>query len=182
MQANIAVGLIETSSIAKGIETADAMCKAAGVELFISAGIPRGKYIIVVTGPVGEVESALLAGREMAGAALLEHFIIRNIHKDVYAALTRKNPADAFESVGVVETKDAMPAIFAADAACKAASVRLIEVRTGIGIGGKGFFSICGEPGAVRTALSAATAAIGEQRLVSRIFLPQANQQLAKAL
>ncbi len=32
MQANIAVGLLETSSIAKGIEALDSMCKAAGVK------------------------------------------------------------------------------------------------------------------------------------------------------
>ena len=35
MNANIAVGLIESSSIAKGIEASDAMCKMAQVELVI---------------------------------------------------------------------------------------------------------------------------------------------------
>ena len=66
MQANIAIGLIESSSIAKGIEATDVMCKMAGVDLKKGAVIARGKYLILVSGPVGEVESSM-----RAGAALL---------------------------------------------------------------------------------------------------------------
>ena len=55
MQANIAIGLMETSSIAKGIEALDAMCKAAGVKPEVHQAISKGKYIIVISGPVGEV-------------------------------------------------------------------------------------------------------------------------------
>jgi len=67
MQANISLGLVEFSSIAKGIEALDAMCKAAGVKPEVHQAISKGKYIIVISGPVGEVESALGKGAEIAG-------------------------------------------------------------------------------------------------------------------
>jgi microcompartment protein CcmL/EutN len=181
MQANIALGLIELSSIAVGVETADAMCKSAGVELMRSAVIARGKYAIVISGPVGEVESSLRTGVEIAGKTLLANFIIRNVHSAVLDGFDKKSPVKTLGAVGMMETKDALPAVFAADAACKAASVHLVELRPGTG-GGKGFFTVCGEVGAVRAAISAGVAAIGEDALVARIVLPQAHEHLLKAL
>lgn len=178
MQANIAVGLMELSSIAKGVETLDTMCKAAGVEPLISQPVSKGKYLIVISGPVGEVESAMYKGGETAGSFTVSKFIIRNIHNGVLAALNKKVSPQNVEAVGMIETKEALPALFAADAAAKAAYVQVTEVRTASGIGGKGYFTITGDPGAVRTALSAGTKAIGEDAVVSRMYLPNAHEYL----
>ena len=52
MLANIAVGLLESNSIAKGIEASDAMCKMASVKLVKTSIIARGKYVILISGPV----------------------------------------------------------------------------------------------------------------------------------
>ena len=52
MQANIAIGLVENSSIALGIEATDVMCKMAQVELLKGQVIARGKYIILISGRV----------------------------------------------------------------------------------------------------------------------------------
>ena len=48
MQANIALGLVELSSIARGIEALDAMCKAAGVKPEVHQAISKGKYPLKV--------------------------------------------------------------------------------------------------------------------------------------
>jgi microcompartment protein CcmL/EutN len=182
MQANIAVGLIETSSIAKGIETLDAMCKAAGIKPEVHQAISKGKYIIVVSGPVGEVESALAEGAEIAGNTAISRHIIRNIHAGALAALNKKVKPAAIEAVGIVETKEALPALFAADAAAKAAYVHVAEVNTGKGIGGKGYFTVVGEPGAVRTAVAAGVKAIGEGAVVSRIVIPNAHEYMGAVI
>ena len=71
---------------------------------------------------------------------------------------------------------------FAADAAAKAASVHVVEVNTGKGIGGKGYFVVCGEPGAVRTAVSAGVKAIGEDAVISRMVLPNAHAHIREAI
>lgn len=182
MQADIALGLLETSSIARGVEALDAMCKAAGVEIAKAEATARGKYLIIITGPVGEVESSLSAGAELAKGVVLAQFIIRNVHKDALSALSAKNKNVKLEAVAMLETKDAMAALFGADIACKAAKVSLIEIKLGAGVGGKGFFSLTGEVGAVKTAVAAAALALPEEAIVSKILIPNAHSQLGKAL
>jgi len=104
------------------------------------------------------------------------------VHKAVYERLDAKALPEKLEAVGMVETKDVISAIYAADAACKAASVYLAEVRLGRGIGGKSYFSINGEVGAVRAAIAAGTKAINADQLVTRMVIPQAHAAVLKAL
>lgn len=177
MQANIAVAFIETASIAKGIEASDAMCKMASVTLAKTAILPRGKYIILITGPVGEVESALRAGVEMVGKTLIHQFIIRNVHGDVLAALEKRRSVERLEALGIIETKEAVAAVHAADAAAKAAKVHLLDVKAVVG-GGKGYVTLTGEVGAVRTAVGAGIQVVPEGMLVSHVVIPQADEQL----
>lgn len=182
MQANIAVGLMETSSIAKGIEALDGMCKAAGVKPEVHQAISKGKYIIVISGPLAEVDSSMAKGLELAGNTVVAKHVIRNIHAGALAALNKKIKPAKMEAVGIVETKEALPALFAADAAAKAAFVHVAEVNTGKGIGGKGYFTVTGEPGAVRTAVAAGVKAIGEDAVVSRIVIPNAHEHIGAAI
>ena len=64
-----AIGLVETTSIAKGIEASDAMLKAAEVELVLSRTVCSGKLITLVAGDVAAVEASVKAGVEI-GAKL----------------------------------------------------------------------------------------------------------------
>jgi len=182
MQADIALGLLETSSIARGVEALDAMCKAAGVEIGKAEATARGKYLIIITGPVGEVESSMRVGADLAKGVVVSEFLIRNVHKDALAALSGKNKSVKLEAVAILETKDAMAALYGADIACKAAKVSLIEIKLGSGVGGKGFFSITGEVGAVKTAVAAAALAVPEDAVISKILIPNAHSQMGKAL
>jgi len=177
MLANIAVGLLESNSIAKGIEASDAMCKMASVKLVKTSIIARGKYVILISGPVGEVESSLRAGRNMLGKTLVDEVLIRNVHAQVLGALEKRVPVEKLDAVGIVETKEAVATVLAADAAAKAASVHVLEVKT-IVPGGKGYFTVTGEVGAVRSAISAAVQAIKPEQLVSQVVIPQADAQL----
>ena len=67
-----AIGFLETSSIAKGIEATDAMMKKAAVDLLMTTIVPRGKYLVMVGGNVADVESSLRAGLETADIALCQ--------------------------------------------------------------------------------------------------------------
>src|SRR5207302_1050723 len=100
----------------------------------------RGKYVILITGPVAEVESSLRAGRNMVGKTLVDEVLIRNVHAQVLGALEKRVPVEKLEAVGIVETKEAVATVLAADAAAKAASVHVLEVKT-IVPGGKGYFT-----------------------------------------
>lgn len=177
MLANYAVGLLETSSIAKGIEASDAMVKMASVTLAKVAIVARGKYIILISGPVGEVEMALRAGRNLADKSVVDEVLIRNVHKGVIDALDKRIPVERLEAVGIIETKDAIATVKAADAAAKAAAVHVIECKTVVG-GGKGYVTFTAEVGAVRSAMAAGISAIKPADLVSQVVIPQPDQQL----
>ena len=56
------IGLLELKSIPVGIETADAVLKAANVELLTATPTCPGKYVIIICGAVGAVKSAMESG------------------------------------------------------------------------------------------------------------------------
>ena len=64
MSAGPAIGFLETSSIAKGVEATDAILKKAQVELLLTSIVPRGKYLVMFGGAVADVQQSLEAGIE----------------------------------------------------------------------------------------------------------------------
>ena len=177
------IGFMELSSIAKGIETVDAMMKMAEVELLHTQAIPRGKFTILIAGAQAQVEQSLQAGAQCASQSLMGQFIIPNVHDQVLPALRSKIKVEDIEAVGVIETKDVTAAILAADAAVKKAAVTLLEVFSGKGAGGKGFVTFTGEVGAVRSAVAAGIETIPKSdALVSWVVIPYAHKSLLKVL
>ncbi|MEW8958024.1 Propanediol utilization protein PduA [Moorella humiferrea] len=62
-----ALGLIETKGLVAAIEAADAMLKAASVELAGMEKIGSGLVTVMVSGDVGAVKAATEAGAAAAG-------------------------------------------------------------------------------------------------------------------
>ncbi len=178
-----AIGFLEVSSIAKGIEAIDSMMKMAEVDLLHSQPIPRGKFTILIGGEQAEVEQSMRAGIETAGATLIDHFLIPNVQEQILPALKGKIKVAEIEAVGIIETKDVAATIFAADAAVKKAHVTLIEIFPGRGAGGKGYLTLTGEVGAVRSAIQAGVETIKQENgLVHSVIIPFAHKKLLKAL
>ena len=176
-----AIAMLETSSIAKGIEATDSMMKKAAVDLLLTTIVPRGKYLVVVGGNVADVESALRAGQETAGNTLLDQFLIQNVHPQLPPAIKGKVKVASIEAVGIIETKEVASAIFAGDAAVKAAKVDLIEARNQPGA--KGMVVLTGEVGAVRAAVAAGVASIKKEgMLIAEVVIPRAHDALLKSL
>lgn len=183
MKREWAVGMLETNSIALGIEGADAMLKAAEVTLIDAHPICPGKYLSVWRGEVGPIETALSAGKKKAGSTLVDTTIIPRVHEDVFTALAGAVTVDELDAVGVLESFSVACLIRAADAAVKAAEVKLVEARLATGIGGKGFFVLTGSVGPVHDAMAAATSVAKEHGLLhSSIVIPQPHPELLKAI
>lgn len=84
-----AIGVVETTSVASGIDAADAAVKAADVVLSalrMADGI-GGKAYLVVDGSVGEVEAAVDAAVERAGVRLHASVVIPRLTEDLRADL-----------------------------------------------------------------------------------------------
>ena len=67
-----AIGLIETNSVAAGIQAGDAMVKRAPIRLLEARSICPGKYMVLVSGETAPVEEAMQAGLALAGDAVVD--------------------------------------------------------------------------------------------------------------
>ena len=80
-----ALGLIETKGLVASIEAADAMCKAANVELIGYENVGSGLVTAMVKGDVGAVNAAVDSGVEAArriGEVVTSRVIARP-HNDI---------------------------------------------------------------------------------------------------
>lgn len=82
---NQSLGMIETRGLTAAIEAADAMLKAANVEIVGSEKIGSGLVTVVIKGEVGAVKAAIDVGSEAVertGELVAAHVIPRP-HEDV---------------------------------------------------------------------------------------------------
>jgi len=82
---NSALGFIETYSLVSVLEAADAMCKAADVELVGYENVASGLISVVVRGDVGAVKAAVDAGVKEAGKVgqIYSSLVIARPHAEV---------------------------------------------------------------------------------------------------
>jgi microcompartment protein CcmL/EutN len=176
-----AIGVLEFVSIARGMVAADEMCKVADVKLFESTTICPGKYLVVIGGPVADVESSVATGLKIGSHTVVEKLVIPNVYPDMFSALAGASVVENVGALGVLEAYSAASTIEAADACVKAAEVTLIELRLANGLGGKGFFTMTGEISAVRSALDAGRKAIKKSGFMIESFvIPSPHKQLKK--
>lgn len=174
-----ALGMIELSSIARGIITCDYMIKAAEILLIRTCTVCPGKYMIIIAGEIADVKASMEIGMEIGDSCVIDTLTIPNIDPQVIRAISLTNQVIERDAVGVMEFFSVASAIKAADAAVKAASVTLIEVRIGYAIGGKGFVTLTGDVDAVRAAVAGADE---EELLVNVSIIPRPAPQLFDAL
>jgi microcompartment protein CcmL/EutN len=176
-----AIGLVEIESIAAGIEAADAMVKAAPVDFVDASMVTPGKYIVVVHGDPTSVAASVAAGREVAGAAVLDTLVIAYVHPQVYAAIRAPRAAAAAGALGFVETATVATGIVAADDAAKAAEVELLHLHLARGIGGKSILTLAGALPDVQAAVEAGSrAARAAGRLVATRVLANPHPDLVR--
>ncbi|MCG2724773.1 MAG: BMC domain-containing protein [Elusimicrobia bacterium] len=177
------IGGVEVSSIAKGLEVADAMLKTSNVTLLLSRSICSGKYIALIAGDIGSVKASVEAGVNKAAHAMVDSFTIPNIHPDVFPAISQSVAVDKLDALGIIEAFSISALIEAADAAAKAATVKLIEIRLAMALGGKAFVTFTGSVAAVQTAADAGAAIVGKRGLlVEKIVIAQPREELLREL
>lgn len=175
-----AIGMIELTSIARGIEVSDFMVKTAQVELLRASTVCPGKYVIIVAGQTGDVKASMAVGEELSGECMIDKLLIANINSQLIPAISMTNQVDSMDAVGVLEFYSIAAAIFAADVAAKAAEIRLIEVRIGYAVGGKGFVTLTGEVGAVKAAVEAARK--NAELLVESTVIPRPSREVFESI
>ena len=178
------MGLLELASIAAGYEATDALRKEAAVEVLQARPVTPGKFVILFSGAVEDVSSALRHGLETGADTLLDSLFIPNIEPTLFALVQGAPPAPgALDALGILETLSVASTIRAADIAAKTASLRMVSLVLAVGIGGKSYVTFTGEVGDVTAAVEAGAAdaeAVG--MLVRRVVIPRPHADMAGVL
>lgn len=178
-----AIGMIELTSIARGIYATDLMLKTAAVEIVSATPVCPGKYIAIVHGDVAAVDSSVSVGVETAGEYLVDSFILPNVHPAVFPAITATTLPESTGALGIMESFSLASMVIAADAALKAADIQALELRMGSGIGGKSYFTFTGDVAAVQAGIEAGTVvALEKGLLVDTEVIPSPSDRLWKTL
>ncbi|HSC76304.1 MAG TPA: BMC domain-containing protein [Pseudomonadales bacterium] len=178
-----AIGLLELTSIARGVQVADLMLKSADVRMLMAKAISPGKYIAMVAGNVAAVQQAVQAGEAVCGPMLVDRFVIANVHESVLQAINGVSPIEQRGALGVVETFSVAAGIEAADRAIKAANVSLARLHLATGIAGKSYMLLMGEVADVETAVRVASTSAGEKGLlVHAVTVPRPHLDLWRHL
>lgn len=195
-----ALGVLELSSIARGVVVADAAMKQAPSLLLMSRPVSSGKHLVMMRGPVAEVEESMRAARDRAGEHLVDSLELPYAHEQIWPVLDTATagswrvPAEQVagsegtggdgaagagtdDSVAIVETATVCAAIEAADAAAKTAEIVVRDARLAVGIAGKSFFTMTGELYDIEAAADAAKAHAGD-RLVQVEIIPAPAPEL----
>ncbi|MBM4318565.1 MAG: BMC domain-containing protein [Deltaproteobacteria bacterium] len=177
------LGLIELSSICRGIETTDRMLKAALVSLVLARTICSGKYIVMVAGEVHDVQASVEAGLALAAECTVDSFVIPDVHPDVFPALTSTSTLSRREAIGVLESFSVSALVEAVDRVAKAAPVEMVECRLAMALGGKAYLVFTGNVDAVKSSVAAGVEVI-EQRglLVNSVVIPNPRPELFATL
>ena len=175
----VAIAAIETTSIAQGIVTADAMVKTADVEVLEASMLSPGRYWILIGGEVASVRAAYQRGLAIAADTLLDSLFIPQIDGGVFPALRGTVTASDDDAVGVIETLTAAAAIIAADTAAKTADITLRDLRLANGIGGKGVVTLTGTVSAVQAAVESGRADAHKRGMLARaVVIPRLDPRL----
>lgn len=181
---DVAIGVLETSSVARGIEVADAVLKEAQVEMLFATPVHPGKYVMLYTGSVQDVRASTVRGAALAGGDLVDQLVIPQVHSQVVPMIKRTGRINGtLDAVGVVETNTVASTIASADVALKTATIDLVDIRLANGLGGKSFYVLTGEVSDVKSSVAAGAKVAQERGLLAReVVIPSPHRELVRHL
>jgi microcompartment protein CcmL/EutN len=176
-----ALALIEFDSIAAGVQAGDAMAKKAPVAHVVSGTVHNGKYLVLVSGEVADVEESYAEGLEVGASAVVDSVLLPGVDPHVASAVGKQRRPEPIDALGIIETRTVAAAIAAADAGIKGAEVNLIEVRLADGLGGKGLVFFSGLVHDVEAAVRMGCEYISSTpSLIHAVVIPQLHPEMAE--
>jgi microcompartment protein CcmL/EutN len=151
-----ALALIEVDSVATGLRTLDALVKRAPVYVLEANLVEPGRFLMLFSGGVAEVDEAMKAGVEQAESGLVGKMMLPYAHAALLSGLRgheARHGADVLDTLGVIEGSGVAAVIEACDRALKEAAVELTGIRVAGALGGRAFFMVHGPQHDVEAAI-----------------------------
>jgi len=181
-----ALGLIETVGMVPAIYGADAMLKAADVDLIAYENVGSTLVTIMVKGDVAAVRASVEAGKAYASSIgkLTAHNVmprpIRPVGDIARIYSVEDEPSGHMNALGLIETFGIVYVMEAADAMVKAADVELIGFENVA----SGYISVLvqGDVGACQAAVAAGVKAVEamDTTVYSSCVIPTPHRDLVK--
>lgn len=108
----------------KGIQAADDALKSAGISLISAQPICPGKFELIITGELAQVNASMEKVRDTYTSYLIDSVLLGRIDPTVVKALLGAQPQAERGAIGTIETFSVASAILAADTAVKSAQGR----------------------------------------------------------
>lgn len=173
-----ALAAFELATVARGVVVLDQMAKRAETTIVAARTLSPGRYLIVISAPVAEIEEAMDAAELAAGEDRVDHVLLRVPADELFAALQQDLSPRFEESLLVVETSTVSALLLAADRALKEAEVHLIELRLGAGLSGKGVMTLTGPLHFVEAARDIIEDALPEAKIIRQELIAQPHPDL----
>ena len=141
-----AIGMVEFSSISRGIYAADQMVKVSDAELATAESVQIGE--------------------EVGDAFVVDSILIPNVHPGVFPAIVGATVPEDIEALGILESYSLSAMVEAADLVLKCADLEGLELRLGTGLGGKSYFIYTGEVAAVHNGDDTGRESLGSKGLL----------------
>jgi len=183
-----ALALIEFGSIAVGTRAVDALIKRAPVKLERVGTLQPGKLAVLFSGDVASVDESFEEALRVAATSVDDQMMLPHVHPSVYRVtlgLPGESAASGWsgDTLGVIETATMAATIEATDAAVKGASVRVVQIRLGDELGGKGLAHLIGEQHDVEAAIDIAVARLASSgRAMQSSITPRIDTTLIEQL
>ena len=158
-----AIGIFEISSLAKGYALMDLILKKAPVKILEGTYMTPGKFFILFNGDEASVGESFEIVRATAKTSILDSVEIPNVEPTVLPGLYGMLQNQIDQSLAVVETSSMCSGLLAADRSVKNANVKLIEIRSSRGIGGKCLYFVTGRLEEVQASVEAAEFALKDR-------------------
>ncbi len=178
-----AIGMVEYKTVSKGMVAADAMLKAAEVDIIEAQTVCPGKYIVILSGELSAVNASVETVKTRFSSELIDSFILGNPHESIFPAIYGTTQIEKINALGILETFSAASIIVAADEAAKTSQVELIELRIAKGMCGKSYMLLTGEVAAVEAAINKAKSAVGDRAtLLDYSIIANPDGKLCKSI
>lgn len=173
-----AIAACELATVARGVVVLDQMAKRAETTIVAARTTSPGRYLIIVSAPVAEIEEAMDAAQTTAAEDGVDQVLLRRPADELRAALQDQLDPHFEESLLIVETTTICGVLLAADRALKEAEVHLVELRLGAGLSGKGVMTLTGPLHFVEAARDVVQEVLSEARLVRLELIAQPHPDL----
>lgn len=179
-----ALAIVEFSSIAVGTRATDALMKKSPVTLRRAGSFQPGRFAVLFTGQVAEVDEAFVEALRVGSEALVDRLMLADIDETVLAATLGMNANwNDGDCLAVIESSTLAGVIEASDAAVKGAAVRIIQMRLGDELGGKGIAHLIGEQHDIEAAVEIGSAkAARPDRVIQTSIIPRLDDDVRTML